>query len=107
MEENEIWVGFSKNNPETGDPTNLESWNNIITHKEGYLCSENSYYCKFALASQYFGSDSHLYLKFGPVDPSYINFIIDYQAAWTGNVPHLHDRNNYAVTFRIEEKDRM
>jgi len=46
--------------------------------------------------SQYTGSDNHLYLKFGPINPFCINFTLDYQSGKSGERV-VHSQEGFEV----------
>ncbi|MCP4589679.1 MAG: hypothetical protein GY842_02950, partial [bacterium] len=52
--------------------------------------------------SQYTGADGHLYLKFGPILPYMLNFVLDYQC-YTERV--VHDREGFSVQAREDQEN--
>ncbi|GGK80983.1 hypothetical protein [Amphritea balenae] len=49
-------------------------------------------------ASQYFGRDDFLYLRFGPIPQYYNSFVLDYQSGSTGEMIEYHDGYDVILT---------
>ncbi len=52
--------------------------------------------------SQYTGADGHLYLKFGPIDPYMLHFVLDYQSHGEKVV---HDQEGFSVEAREDQEN--
>ncbi len=54
--------------------------------------------------SQYTGEGNHLYLKFGPIKPYVLHFVLDYQSCAEKRV---HDEEGFEVKFREDSEDYL
>lgn len=52
---------------------------------------------------QYYGSDNHLYLKFGPLEQYYNSFVLDYQSGSTGE-RIVHEPSGYSITLTADNR---